>query len=218
MVDLTANTTRTPRPPAAGAAATLTASTSCGPVRAGRGRGPDRAREHDRRVGVVQDVAEHRRLLERVRAVRDDHADARRLASRASRQICSWSAAVRCALGLFISVRAYQTVEVLPADVPATIAAASRSGWAPPVPVIPMVPPADRISTRRVGARRSGGMPEHLASAGSGHEKPRLSGAFLRCAEEDSNLHPVIPHKALNLARLPIPPSARGAAEYSPPA
>src|SRR3954464_9014546 len=30
------------------------------------------------------------------------------------------------------------------------------------------------------------------------------------CAEEDSNLHPVIPDQALNLARLPIPPSARG--------
>ena len=30
-----------------------------------------------------------------------------------------------------------------------------------------------------------------------------------QCAEEDSNLHPVIPDQALNLARLPIPPSAR---------
>ncbi len=36
------------------------------------------------------------------------------------------------------------------------------------------------------------------------------SGAFRECAEEDSNLHPVIPDQALNLARLPIPPSARG--------
>src|SRR5215207_3849145 len=36
-----------------------------------------------------------------------------------------------------------------------------------------------------------------------------------RCAEEDSNLHPVIPDQALNLARLPIPPSARGLAQYS---
>ena len=34
--------------------------------------------------------------------------------------------------------------------------------------------------------------------------------ASLQCAEEDSNLHGVIPHKALNLARLPIPPPARG--------
>src|SRR5687767_15708477 len=38
---------------------------------------------------------------------------------------------------------------------------------------------------------------------------------FRTCAEEDSNLHPVIPDQALNLARLPIPPSARGLAEYS---
>ena len=38
---------------------------------------------------------------------------------------------------------------------------------------------------------------------------------FSRCAEEDSNLHPVIPDQALNLARLPIPPSARGLAQYS---
>jgi predicted DNA-binding transcriptional regulator AlpA len=37
---------------------------------------------------------------------------------------------------------------------------------------------------------------------------PRLRG-FQTCAEEDSNLHPVIPDQALNLARLPIPPSAR---------
>src|ERR671921_272509 len=44
---------------------------------------------------------------------------------------------------------------------------------------------------------------------------PHLRG-FLPCAEEDSNLHPVIPDQALNLARLPIPPSARGRSEYSP--
>jgi hypothetical protein len=36
------------------------------------------------------------------------------------------------------------------------------------------------------------------------------------CAAEDSNLHPVIPDQALNLARLPIPPSARVRPEYSP--
>ena len=35
------------------------------------------------------------------------------------------------------------------------------------------------------------------------------------CAEEDSNLHPVSLDQALNLARLPIPPSARGLAQYS---
>src|SRR3954468_21639575 len=35
------------------------------------------------------------------------------------------------------------------------------------------------------------------------------------CAGEDSNLHGVIPHKALNLARLPIPPPAlEGGAEH----
>src|SRR3954470_14662774 len=40
--------------------------------------------------------------------------------------------------------------------------------------------------------------------------------AFPKCAEEDSNLHGVIPHKALNLARLPIPPPARGRASIAP--
>jgi hypothetical protein len=50
----------------------------------------------------------------------------------------------------------------------------------------------------------------------AGKEKARSSGLSLSCAEEDSNLHPVIPDQALNLARLPIPPSARAnAAEYS---
>ena len=37
----------------------------------------------------------------------------------------------------------------------------------------------------------------------------RMQG-FRRCAEEDSNLHPLSVDQALNLARLPIPPSARG--------
>src|SRR5205807_9347923 len=32
-----------------------------------------------------------------------------------------------------------------------------------------------------------------------------------RCAGEDLNLHGLCTHKALNLARLPIPPPARGA-------
>jgi hypothetical protein len=42
-----------------------------------RGRGgPDGAGEDDRRVGVVQDVAEHRGLLEHVGAVGHDHPDA----------------------------------------------------------------------------------------------------------------------------------------------
>src|SRR3954469_14318891 len=49
------------------------------------------------------------------------------------------------------------------------------------------------------------------------HEKAPRSGASPKCAEEDSNLHPVIPDRALNLARRPIPPAARaGVAEYSP--
>ncbi len=43
---------------------------------------------------------------------------------------------------------------------------------------------------------------------GAGNEKTPLERGFLACAEEDSNLHPVIPDQALNLARLPIPPSA----------
>ena len=52
------------------------------------------------------------------------------------------------------------------------------------------------------------------ATASRNAESPALAG-LSRCAEEDSNLHPVIPDQALNLARLPIPPSARGLAEYS---
>jgi repressor LexA len=40
--------------------------------------------------------------------------------------------------------------------------------------------------------------------------------AFEGCAEEDSNLHPLIGDQALNLARLPIPPSARGSASIAP--
>jgi hypothetical protein len=38
---------------------------------------------------------------------------------------------------------------------------------------------------------------------------------FLPCAREDSNLHELSAHKALNLARLPIPPQAQRG-EYSP--
>src|SRR5215211_3510873 len=37
------------------------------------------------------------------------------------------------------------------------------------------------------------------AKAALRRRKPRGSGAFERCAEEDSNLHPVIPDQALNL-------------------
>ena len=46
-----------------------------------------------------------------------------------------------------------------------------------------------------------------------GIEKAPLCRAF-PCAEEDSNLHPVNPDQALNLARLPIPPSARASGQY----
>jgi repressor LexA len=49
-------------------------------------------------------------------------------------------------------------------------------------------------------------------------EKPRRAGLCLRCAEEDSNLHPVIPDQALNLARLPIPPSAQAGPSIAPAA
>src|SRR3954451_9705756 len=44
-------------------------------------------------------------------------------------------------------------------------------------------------------------------------KKAPLCRAF-PCAEEDSNLHPVNPDQALNLARLPIPPSARASGQY----
>ena len=47
------------------------------------------------------------------------------------------------------------------------------------------------------------------AQANSNAKNPPAAGLFRVCAEEDSNLHPVIPDQALNLARLPIPPSAR---------
>lgn len=36
-----------------------------------------------------------------------------------------------------------------------------------------------------------------------------LEQPFCKCAREDSNLHVLIGHKALNLARLPISPRAR---------
>ena len=39
---------------------------------------------------------------------------------------------------------------------------------------------------------------------------------FSECAEEDSNLHPVIPDQALNLARLPIPPLRLKPVESTP--
>ena len=42
-------------------------------------------------------------------------------------------------------------------------------------------------------------------------EKPRFAGLF-PCARVDSNHHELSAHKALNLARLPIPPRAQGSA------
>ena len=50
---------------------------------------------------------------------------------------------------------------------------------------------------------------------GSENDEAPPERGFSQCAEEDSNLHPVSPDQALNLARLPIPPSARGNGEYS---
>src|SRR5437870_13685728 len=49
---------------------------------------------------------------------------------------------------------------------------------------------------------------------------PRKSsfGAHTKCAGEDLNLHGLFTHKALNLARLPIPPPARGSRHCSQPA
>jgi hypothetical protein len=46
----------------------------CRAIGAGRARRADRARQDDRLDAAVQDVAQHRRLLERVGAVRDDDA------------------------------------------------------------------------------------------------------------------------------------------------
>ena len=79
-------TTSTPSPVAPSLAATLTASTRfAGPSAPGRARRADRAGEDDRRLGVADDVAQHRRLLERVGAVRDDDAHAAPRARRAPR-------------------------------------------------------------------------------------------------------------------------------------
>ena len=65
-----------PCPAAASLAATLTASPEVGrTVGARRRRGTDRAGEHDRRLGVVEHVAQHGRLLQRVGAVGHHHAD-----------------------------------------------------------------------------------------------------------------------------------------------
>ena len=61
-------------------------------------------------------------------------------------------------------------------------------------------------------ARCQGGLsrecPTNVGELLKNTKAPHMRG-LPRCAEEDSNLHPVIPDQALNLARLPIPPSAR---------
>ena len=51
------------------------------------------------------------------------------------------------------------------------------------------------------------------AGAPGNAETPAARG-FPQCAREDSNLHGLLAHKALNLARLPIPPQAQASAEY----
>src|SRR5829696_2954530 len=63
-----------------------------------------------------------------------------------------------------------------------------RSGRRSPIPA---------RRRRRTRPLRSPSCPE----ARRGTKKPRRRGAFVRWAEEDSNLHPVIPDQALNLAR-----------------
>ena len=80
-------------------------------------------------------------------------------------------------------------------------------------------PPTVRDIGKAVGLASSSTVHAHLANlekVGLLRRDPSLlpresaSMSHPQCAEEDSNLHPVIPDQALNLARLPIPPSARG--------
>src|SRR3954468_1388313 len=47
-----------------------------------------------------------------------------------------------------------------------------------------------------------------------GQEETPPERGSLQCAGEDSNLHELFAHKALNLARLPIPPPARGPGQH----
>ena len=47
----------------------------------------------------------------------------------------------------------------------------------------------------------------HLRTKPEQQEATHMRG-FSSCAREDSNLHGLFAHKALNLARLPIPPQA----------
>src|SRR5581483_530439 len=56
----------------------------------------------------------------------------------------------------------------------------------------------------------------HPGSPGDeGQQKSPAMRGFSQCAREDSNLHGLLVHKALNLARLPIPPQALGAASIA---
>src|SRR3954451_1435289 len=84
-------------------------------------------------------------------------------------------------------------------------------------PCVPARDVAQRVaqSVAQCQSRVSLGNKDATASARQ-RERPRCLRGLSLCAEEDSNLHPVIPDQALNLARLPIPPSARGDGEYSP--
>ena len=110
-------------------------------------------------------------------------------------------------------------------SVPSARPALAAPGWRPGPSTTLSVFPGDeprtqalrRFSERRRNGEQTGGNvvtgvvtdPDRLCARND--ESPAFAG-LSRCAEEDSNLHPVIPDQALNLARLPIPPSARGLA------
>ncbi len=117
------------------------------------GGGPDRAGEDDGRLGVADDVAEHRRLLERVGAVRDDDADA------APRGVAGGAADLELLVEGQVGAREVGDrlrLEALVAGEPGTAAisaCASSSGRAPPAPFMPIVPPAPMTRTRRAGGR-----------------------------------------------------------------
>ena len=76
----------------------------------------------------------------------------RRAASRAARQICSWSSSVRWALGTLITVSASMPWRFSRPGIEASRAAPSSSGVTPPLPslAMAMVPPAASTRTRRV--------------------------------------------------------------------
>ena len=80
-----------------------------------------------------------------------------------------------------------------------------RVSW---VPLRVRASGSTRPRGRRCQSRCHGLERRPMSSRDLRTRKAPTCGAF-RCAEEDSNLHPVIPDQALNLARLPIPPSAR---------